>query len=88
MSESTYALLYIIASLFMLGLVGLFHYIFARYTYRTGMAVGILLTTFTTGMDILFVLRVNKWLGINDYVFLIGTNLLEDFVNMRFSNLP
>lgn len=88
MSEFTYAILFIIGSLSMLCLVGLYHYLFERYSYRTGMAVGLLLTTITTFFDILFVLRINQWFGINDYVFIIVTNLLEDFVNMRFSNLP
>lgn len=87
MSEFTYAMLYILASITMMVLIGVFHYIFERHSFRFGMGVSILLTTITTVFDIMYVLRVHEGI-LNDYVMLIFTNLLEDLVNMRFSNLP
>ena len=49
------------------------------------MSLAVLLTAITTFFDILFVLRVNVILGINDYLFLAFTNMLEDFLGFRYS---
>ncbi len=87
MSEFTYALLYIMASLTMLGLVFMFHYIFEKNTFRFGMGVSVIVTTVATVFDILYVMRLHEGY-INEYVMLSFTNLLEDLVSMRFSNLP
>ena len=48
------------------------------------MGIALLLTTITTAFDIAFVLRLNQYLYINDYVFLFFTNLFEDFLSTRF----
>lgn len=48
------------------------------------MAVGLGLTTFSTVFDLLFVLRVNEWMGIPDMVFLLLSNNFEDFMQTRY----
>lgn len=49
------------------------------------MGFAILLTTVTTVFDYAFVRRWNLVIGIPDYIFLLFTNLLEDFVGIRFA---
>ena len=51
------------------------------------MAIALLLTTVTTIFDILLVCRINQLIGIPDYLFLIVTNLFEDFVNTRYQTI-
>ncbi|CDW79847.1 folate-biopterin transporter family [Stylonychia lemnae] len=83
--EYQYALLYILSSISMLLLVGLFHWVFHRFSYRQAMAIAILLTSFTTFFDLAFVLRWNTYIYIPDYIFILFTNLFEDFIGMRYS---
>jgi len=51
------------------------------------MAIGLLLTTITTFFDILLVLRINTLFYIPDSVFILFTNLFEDFLNSRYSSI-
>lgn len=85
MPEYSYALLFIVSSFTMLILVGVFHWIFLRYTYRQAMSIAILMTTITTFFDIALVLRWNTYLYIPDYIFILFTNLFEDFISMRYA---
>jgi hypothetical protein len=68
-------------------LVLVFHHVFAKYSYRQGMAFGTLLTSLTTLGDLLWVLKVYDYIGVNQYVFLIITNLFEDFVGLKYGIL-
>lgn len=83
MSEFNYALLFILSSLSMVLCSAIFHYVFSKFSYRQGFAVGFMFTTVTTFFDIIFVLRLNKYIYISDYIFVIFTNLLEDMGSTR-----
>lgn len=48
------------------------------------MGIGLALTTITTIFDLLFVLRWNTYIYIHDYIFVLFTNLFEDFIHMRY----
>ena len=52
------------------------------------MAIAISMTILTTLFDLLLVLRVNVMFGINDFVFLAFTNMLEDFLGFRYAIVP
>jgi len=49
------------------------------------MAIAVLWTTVTTFFDLAFVLRWNTYIYIPDYIFILFTNLFEDFIGMRYS---
>lgn len=83
-SEFAYGILFVMSCVTIIGLVCLFDYVFKHYTHRQGMAVALALTTITTIFDILFVLRWNKYIYIHDYIFVLFTNLFEDFIHMRY----
>ena len=49
------------------------------------MASAILLTSITTFFDLLFVMKAYDYLYINKYVFLVFTNMFEDFLGFKYS---
>lgn len=48
------------------------------------MGIGLALTIITTLADLAFVMRWNELVYLNDYVFVLFTNLFEDFIHMRY----
>lgn len=48
------------------------------------MALGLALTTISTFFDLIFVLRWNDYFYINSHVFVIVTNIFEDFIHTRY----
>ena len=49
------------------------------------MGIAVLFTTVTTFFDIAFIQRWNTHLYIPDYIFILFTNLFEDFISMRYA---
>ncbi|CDW78704.1 UNKNOWN [Stylonychia lemnae] len=84
MSQFNFGLLSILCSCTLILLALFFSKMVQKYSYRQAFAFGILLTSFTTACDIIYVLRINRMLYINDYIMLIFTNLLEDIMQTRY----
>ena len=85
MPEFNYALLFILSSISLIGLTLIFHYVFKHYSYRQGFAIAFMITTLTTVTDIIFVMGLHRRFYINDYVFLLCTNLFEDMLSNRYT---
>jgi len=51
------------------------------------MAIALILTTISTFFDILLVLRINTLFLIPDSIFILFTNLFEDFLNSRYQSI-
>lgn len=85
MSEFNYAILFIVSSVTQILITLMFHFVFKKFSYRQGFALGILMTSVTTFFDICFVMGIHRLFFINDYVFLIFTNLLEDMLSQRYT---
>jgi hypothetical protein len=77
-------MLYIASCVTMLLLVVSFAKILRTCSYRQAIAIGLLLTTVTTFFDLLLVIRWNTWFNISDYLFVLVTNLFEDFIHTRY----
>jgi len=85
MPEFNYALLFILSSISLIGLTVIFHFVLKRYSYRQGFAIAFMITTLTTISDIIFVMGLHRHFYINDYVFLLITNLFEDMISNRYT---
>ena len=48
------------------------------------MGIGMLLTTITTIFDLLFYLRVYEYIYVSPFIFILFTNIFEDFITMRY----
>lgn len=61
---------------------------FKEWEVRTMMMLNIIIGFFAIGINLLFVLRVNVYFGINDLVFIVFTNIITDTLNLAFSQMP
>jgi len=85
MPEFNYAMMFIVSSITQILITLTFHFIFKKLSYRQGFAIGILMTSMTTIFDICFVMGIHRLFFINDYLFLIFTNLIEDLLSQRYT---
>jgi len=84
-SELEYGLVYLGSTLFFILMVVFFNYVIKKFSYRQANAVGIGMTVFFTFFDFLFYMEVYKYLGWSPKVFIYLTNIVEDYLTVRYS---
>mmetsp|Transcript_7718 Transcript_7718/g.7135 ORF Transcript_7718/g.7135 Transcript_7718/m.7135 type:complete len:233 (+) Transcript_7718:839-1537(+) len=83
-SELQYGLLFIMTMLTMLGIVVLFYQLLKHFSYKQAVMIGLTISFVTTFFDLLLYLRFFEYIGVSKYIFILFTNIFEDFISMRY----
>ena len=84
-SKFTISMLTLLSYITLLSGTMLYQRCFKDSEVRTMMKLNIIISFFAVFINLLFALRINVALGINDLFFIVFTNIITDTLNLAFS---